>query len=233
MSGNKRNGISAKSFQMTASVLAAASATSLLSASISVNGLEIPLLRLAPNVASAADTASTLITEMISALPRASRLTEIQYAIDAFQDGGIARALLYAISMIHLVLFALAVALAIASIISCWKERERDDAGRGASLASSIVSLTECVLICGMCGAVTALTAAAQHSLVQGDPYAVGRGIDAIDVSIAPGLATIVAMVLAVIAIIVWIAAIIRRRKTTPSVAVNMSAANVTSQSDE
>lgn len=215
MSGNKRNGISSKSFQMTASVLAAASATSLLSASISINGLEIPMLRLAPNVASAADTASTLITEMISALPRASRLTEIQYAIDAFRDGGIARALLYAISMIHLVLFALAVALAIASIISCWKGRERDDAGCGASLASSIVSLTECVLICGMCGAVTTLTAAAQHSLVQGDPYAVGRGIDAIDVSVVPGLATIVAMVLAVVTIIVWIAAIVCSKRTT------------------
>lgn len=215
MSGNKLNGISAKSFQMTASVLAAASATSLLSASINVNGLEIPMLRLAPNVASAADTASTLITEMISALPRTSRLTEIQYAIDAFRDGGIARALLYAISMIHLVLFALAVTLAIASIISCWKGWERDDSGRGASLASSIVSLTECVLICGMCGAVTALTAAAQHSLVQGDPYAVGRGIDTIDVSIVPGLATIVAMVLAAITIIVWTAAIVCSKMTT------------------
>lgn len=66
-----------------------------------------------------------------------------------------------------------------------------------------------------MCGAVTALTSAAQHSLVQGDPYAVGRGIDAIDVSIAPGLATIVAMVLAVIAIIVWIAAIVCSKRTT------------------
>ena len=215
MSGNKRNGISEKSFQMTASVLAAASATSLLSASISVNGLEIPMLRLAPNVASAADTASTLITEMISALPRASRLTEIQHAIDALRDGGIARAFLYAISMIHLVLFALAVTLAIASIISCWKGRERGDAGRGTSLASSIVSLTECVMICGMCGVVTALTAAAQHSLVQGDPYAVGRGIDAIDVSVVPGLATIVAMVLAVVTIIVWIAAIVCSKRTT------------------
>ena len=214
MSDNERENVSAKSLQMTASVLATASATSLLSASISVNGLEIPMLRLAPNVASAADTASTLITEMISALPRASRLTEIQYAIDAFRDGGIARALLHAISMIHLVLFALAVTLAIASIISCWKERERDDAGRGTSLASSIVSLTECVLICGMCGAVTALTAAAQHSLVQGDSYAVGRGVDSIDISIAPGFATIVSMVLAVIAIIVWIAAIICGKRT-------------------
>ena len=116
--------------------------------------------------------------------------------------------------MIYLVLFALAVTLAIASIISCWKERERDDAGRGMSLASSIVSLTECVLICGMCGAVTALTAAAQHSLVQGDPYAVGRGIDTIDISIAPGLATIVAMVLAVITIIVWSAAIVCSKRT-------------------
>ena len=75
MSDNERENVSAKSLQMTASVLATASATSLLSASINVNGLEIPMLRLAPNVASAADTASTLITEMISALPRASRLT--------------------------------------------------------------------------------------------------------------------------------------------------------------
>ena len=218
MSGNKRNGISAKSFQMTASVLAAASATSLLSASISVNGLEIPMLRLAPNIASAADTASTLITEMISALPRASRLTEIQYAIDAFRDGGIARALLYTISMIHLVLFALAVTLAITSLVSCWKGRERNDAGRGTSLASIVTSLVTGGLICAMCGGITWLVVSAQHALVQGDPYAVGRGIDAIGISVTPGVATVAAVVLAVAAAITWVTAVVRSREAHQSV---------------
>ena len=215
MSDRAHSKTSPKSLQMTASVLATVSAVSLLSASININGLELPMLRLAPNTQSIAETASTLMEEAISALPRATRLTALQPVVEVLQSGGIAHTLLYVISTIHLVLFALAVTLAIASIISCWKERERDDAGRGTSLASSIVSLTECVLICGMCGAVTALTAAAQHSLVQGDPYAVGRGVDAIDVSITPGLATIVAMVLAVITIIVWIAAIVCSKMTT------------------
>lgn len=215
MSDRAHSKTSPKSLQMTASVLATVSAVSLLSASININGLELPMLRLAPNTQSIAETASTLMEEAISALPRATRLTALQPVVEVLQSGGIAHTLLYVISTIHLVLFALAVTLAIASIISCWKERERDDAGRGTSLASSIVSLTECVLICGMCGAVTALTAAAQHSLVQGDPYAVGRGVDAIDISIAPGLATIVAMVLAVVTIIVWIAAIVCGKRTT------------------
>ena len=190
--------------QTWADVLGLVAGALALFGTVGIAGVELPLATVPLSARSLADALLT-VSESLGDLPSAAeRVSEVVAFLESV-SGGSLFGVMAALCLAHFTMCGASIALAAVNL--------RQGHRTWRTVLAGSLAVADATAVAALCAAMSQVLYLVVRSVARGNPWAVGRGVAGLQLTLAPGLGLVVAGLLGVAAIAI---ALLARRSARP-----------------